>query len=116
MNLTTHETTSKPSLPNEPTNTPTAFARWLESGALMLWPARIEKRLHEVAPALGLTANETPNRWQIQLGVARMLHRVLYRSESIGSCEAHPVRDTWLARLLHRRRRPGGAGGPGEFA
>jgi hypothetical protein len=46
------------------------------------------------------TGRRTPNLWQVELGVLRMLHRVLFRSETIGTCAAHPVRDTWRARLL----------------
>jgi len=45
----------------------------------------------------------TPNLWQIELGVLRMWHRALFRSETIGTCAAHPVRANWRARLLAYR-------------
>lgn len=45
----------------------------------------------------------TPNLWQIQLGVLRMQHRVLFRSETIGTCETAAVRASWRARLLQWR-------------
>lgn len=41
-----------------------------------------------------------PNSWQIFLGVSRMWHRILFRSETIGTCKEHPVRATRRARLL----------------
>jgi len=43
-----------------------------------------------------------PNLWQLGLGVLRMWHRVLFRSETIGTCSS-PVRRTWRARLLENR-------------
>ncbi len=43
-----------------------------------------------------------PNRWQIALGVARMWHRMLFRSETVGTSSA-PPRRTWLARLVRPR-------------
>jgi len=44
-----------------------------------------------------------PNVWQITLGVLRMWHRVLFRSETIGTCTDFPVRDNWRARLMKVR-------------
>jgi hypothetical protein len=44
-----------------------------------------------------------PNVWQIELGVLRMWHRVIFRPETIGTCSARPVRQTWRARLLQWR-------------
>src|SRR5690606_34889699 len=41
-----------------------------------------------------------PNVWQITLGVARMWHRVLFRSETIGTCRTFRPRRTLRARLL----------------
>jgi hypothetical protein len=43
-----------------------------------------------------------PNAWQLSLGVLRMWHRVLFRSDSVG-LSAAPVRKTWRARLLRNR-------------
>ncbi|MBX3275021.1 MAG: hypothetical protein KF729_32450 [Sandaracinaceae bacterium] len=68
---------------------------------LLLFPNRVETNLAAVERA-GLVP-VTPNPWQITLGVARMWHRVLFRSETIGTCAADPVRPSWRARLLERR-------------
>ena len=78
--------------------TKTKFPWW--SHALLLRPARIEESLARIRDA-GLVET-TPNLWQIALGVLRMWHRVLFRSETIGTCD-DPVRTTWRARLLHAR-------------
>lgn len=67
----------------------------------MLFPDRIESALEAVDRA-GLV-ERTPNLWQITQGVLRMWHRVLFRSETIGTCAEDPVRPTWRARLLERR-------------
>lgn len=69
--------------------------------ALLLFPERIGDNLDRVAAA-GLVPR-TPNRWQIGLGVLRMWHRVLFRSETIGTCADDPIRPTWRARLLDWR-------------
>lgn len=69
--------------------------------ALTYAPRRVAGALSRVA-ASGLHPR-TPNLWQIQLGVLRMQHRLLFRSETIGTCAAHPVRPTWRARLLQAR-------------
>ena len=52
--------------------------------------------------------SRTPNRWQVQLGILRMAHRVLFRSETVGTSSA-PVRSTLRARLFAWRaaRLPG---------
>ena len=64
-------------------------------------PRRVAKNLERVRSA-GLLAH-TPNEWQVTLGVLRMWHRVLFRSDTIGTCTDHPVRNTWRAKmLLHR--------------
>jgi len=68
---------------------------------LLLFPHAIAATLERVADC-GIVAR-TPNLWQVQLGVWRMMHRVLFRSETIGTCTAFPVRSTWRARLLRFR-------------
>jgi len=71
--------------------------RW-HAWLLLLAPGRVQhglQRVRETALVSGV-----PNLWQIELGVLRMWHRALFRSESIGTCEAFPVRSTWRARLL----------------
>mgnify|MGYP000949203555 CR=1 FL=1 len=61
----------------------------------------MEARLDEIRRA-GLV-RDVPNAWQISLGVLRMVHRVLFRSETIGTCADHAVRPTLRARLLESR-------------
>ncbi|HSN34029.1 MAG TPA: hypothetical protein VLU41_15175 [Ideonella sp.] len=68
--------------------------------ALLLDPDRVEARLAQIAES-GLVAR-TPNLWQLALGVVRMAHRVAFRSDTVGTCDA-PVRATWRARLLSWR-------------
>lgn len=70
---------------------------------LLLFPRRIEARLEELRSSGLFEPDEIPNLWQVQLGVARMWHRVLFRPETIGTCAAAPVRPTWRAKLLERR-------------
>src|SRR5262245_44929495 len=69
--------------------------------ALLLAPARIDAALARIHAANMVP--KTPNRWQISLGVLRMVHRLITRPETIGTCKAHPVRATWRARLLEVR-------------
>ena len=45
----------------------------------------------------------TPNLWQIELGVLRMLHRVVFRSDTIGTSSSQRVRPTIRARFLALR-------------
>ncbi len=70
---------------------------------MLFFPMRVARNLERVRAA-GIVP-EVPNLWQIQLGVLRMWHRVLFRPESIGMCASRPVRPTWLARLLENRAR-----------
>jgi len=68
---------------------------------LLIWPPTIERRLAQVEAA-GLVEH-TPTLAQIRRGVLRMWHRLVFRSETIGCCQDHPVRKTWRARLLQWR-------------
>lgn len=63
---------------------------------VLLWPRRVAEGLARVSAA-GLPA---PNLFQVELGVLRMWHRILFRSETIGTCREDPVRSSWRARLL----------------
>ncbi len=45
----------------------------------------------------------TPTRAQIDRGILRMLHRLVFRTETVGTCKAGTVRSTWRARLLQWR-------------
>lgn len=64
-------------------------------------PRRVMARLEQLVD-VGVIAR-APTLWQIQLGVLRMWHRVLFRAETVGTCSDHPVRSTWRARLLRFR-------------
>lgn len=68
---------------------------------LLIHPARVEEHLRGLVEA-GVI-EEAPTLWQVELGVLRMWHRVLFRPETIGTCAEQPVRSTLRARLLHKR-------------
>ncbi len=68
---------------------------------LLLKPRVIQKHLEQIEQAGALP--RTPNLWQLSLGVMRMWHRILFRSETIGMCTDYPVRKNWRARLFERR-------------
>ncbi len=63
---------------------------------LLLHPPTVARRLEQVREAWGFA----PTLWQVELGVLRMWHRVVFRPGSIGTCAEHQVRPTWRARLL----------------
>lgn len=65
---------------------------------LLLQPRRVLRGLERVA-AGGLP---TPNLWQVELGLLRMWQRILFRSETIGTCSG-PLRSTRRAKLLSWR-------------
>jgi hypothetical protein len=44
-----------------------------------------------------------PNPWQLCLGVLRLWHRSIFRSETVGTSPEGTVRPTWRARLLANR-------------
>jgi hypothetical protein len=79
--------------------TPRAPLPWF-ARAVLIDAQRIERRLDEIARS-GLVPR-VPNAWQIALGVLRMWHRLLFRSEEIGTSSSRP-RPTWRARLLDLR-------------
>jgi len=68
---------------------------------VLLRPAIIADHLERVRRS-GLVA-EVPNAWQLTLGVFRMFHRMATRPETIGLSTSHPVRRSWLARLVAPR-------------
>jgi hypothetical protein len=61
--------------------------------------AAIERRL----AAIERTGVAVPNTFQLSLGVLRMWHRILFRSETIGTARDRPVRGSPRARRLERR-------------
>ena len=68
---------------------------------VLLRPSRIAAALDAVRAARLVDPVPTP--FQIELGVLRMWHRILFRPETIGMAASHPVRDDRWARLLERR-------------
>ncbi|MEZ4299785.1 MAG: hypothetical protein R3B70_32855 [Polyangiaceae bacterium] len=84
---------------HESVRVPPAPLPWFAKVVLVDAP-RVERRLGEVA-ASGLVPR-VPNTWQIALGVLRMWHRLLFRSEEIGTSANRP-RPNLRARLLHFR-------------
>lgn len=73
----------------------------LHAFLLLLRPNRVRFNLEAVRQAS--LVERVPNLWQIELGVLRMWHRILFRPETIGMSAAHPVRPGWRARLLEKR-------------
>lgn len=73
---------------------------WL-SRLILIDPQVVHERLAR-AQAAGLV-ERAPNLWQVTLGIARMWQRVLFRSDTIGTCREHPPRATWRARLMKPR-------------
>ena len=70
---------------------------------LLLYPREIAARLDGLRESGFVPPDEVPNLWQIQLGIARMWHRLLFRSDTIGTCADFEPRRTWRARLLTSR-------------
>lgn len=68
---------------------------------ILLRPRRVVRAL-EAATRSGLVGR-VPSLWQIELGVLRMWHRILFRPETIGTCSDYAVRDDPWARLLEYR-------------
>lgn len=68
---------------------------------LLVNPAKVSASLEKVR-ARGVVRS-VPNLWQIELGVISMWHRVLFRSDTVGTSSSDPRRDTWRARLLEWR-------------
>jgi hypothetical protein len=77
-----------------------APAPWL-CRLLLLRPETVAARLAEAERA-GLCA-KAPNLWQITLGILRMWHRVLFRSDTIGLSRSRPPRASPRARWLRHR-------------
>jgi len=63
--------------------------------------ARIVERLARIQVAGIVPITPTPR--QILAGVRRMVERLLFRTETVGTCASQPVRNTWRARLLKHR-------------
>ena len=85
---------------NPATTLPAVATPW-HAWPLFIQPGRIAQGLERVR-ALELV-DPCPNLWQLELGVMRMWHRALFRSDTIGTCTDFAPRKTWRARLLHNR-------------
>jgi hypothetical protein len=69
----------------------------------LLFPKTIAENLETLRTSGLVAPGEVPNLWQIQLGVLRMWHRVVYRPESIGMSKDFAPRKSWRAKLLEKR-------------
>ena len=68
---------------------------------VLLRPAQIARSLDAIGAAR--LVEPLPTLFQIELGVLRMWHRILFRPETIGMTAVHPVRDDRWARRLEKR-------------
>lgn len=68
---------------------------------LLLRPARVRATLDALGRS-GLV-EKVPNLWQVELGVLRMLHRIVFRPGSIGTALQGAVRQDPWARLFENR-------------
>ncbi|MBM4358670.1 MAG: hypothetical protein FJ096_11240 [Deltaproteobacteria bacterium] len=75
-----------------------ASALPLVARLLLVDPRAIDARLDRLRESRSL--EDVPNAWQLTLGIARMWHRVVFRSDTIGTCRSHPVRRSLRARAL----------------
>lgn len=66
---------------------------------ILVRPARIEQNLARICQTLGLAR---PTEWQLCLGVLRLWHRVLFRSNTVGTSGGR-IRPNLRARLLALR-------------
>ena len=66
--------------------------------ALLVRPRVIEENLERIKE-IDLV-DTVPNTWQIGQGILRMWHRIVFRSDTIGTSDDLAVRDTWRARML----------------
>lgn len=64
---------------------------------ILVRPTTIRANLSRVCETYALPQ---PNEWQLCLGVLRLWHRVLFRTETVGTSNAGTVRPTWRARAL----------------
>ncbi len=76
-----------------PTAAPIAWHAW----PVLLAPRLVARQLARV-DTLGW--GPAPSLWQIELGVLRMWHRMVFRPHTIGTCTEDPRRPGWRARLL----------------
>lgn len=76
---------------------------------LLLRPERVQAHLDRIgasevaAPHVAAMGGTMPNLWQVSQGVLRMVHRIIFRFNSIGLSRDNPVRTNLRARLLRFR-------------
>jgi hypothetical protein len=68
---------------------------------LLLHPRRIATSLDRIREAR--LVPEVPNLWQVFLGTLYMTHRLVFRSETVGTCHGGRVRPGLRPRLLQNR-------------
>lgn len=71
------------------------------SYVVLFSPSRVHANL-ERAVAAGVV-DESPNTWQLCLGALRMWHRLLFRTDTVGTSSGPPPRQRLRARLLENR-------------
>jgi hypothetical protein len=80
-------------------NAVTTFPGW-HARLVLLAPGRVAEGLARLR-AIGW--GPVPNLWQVELAVLRMWERILFRSDTIGTCADDPPRRTLRARFLRFR-------------
>lgn len=68
---------------------------------ILLRPKRVARSLERIRAAS--PDRILPNEWQLSLGVLRMWQRILFRSDTVGTCADGTVRQGWRARALSVR-------------
>lgn len=68
---------------------------------LLVDPERVLTHLERMR-ARGVV-DVAPTPWQLCLGVLRLWHRLVFRTDTVGTSAAGHIRPTWRARLLHHR-------------
>jgi len=66
---------------------------------LLLRPRRVQTLLARIAAS----GRPAPCLWQVEMGILRMWHRMIFRGDTIGTCQHHPVRQGWRAWWLQFR-------------
>jgi len=82
-----------------PAPAPARFA-W-HAYLVLLRPSQIARALDAMRAAR--VVEPVPTLFQIELGVMRMWHRILFRPDTIGTTADYPVRDDRWARMLEKR-------------
>lgn len=93
------DTPTTPIAVQPPVDAPPRFP-W-HAYVLLLRPSRIARALDAIRAAR--VVDTVPTLFQIELGVLRMWHRILFRSDTIGTTSDFAVRDDPWARMLEKR-------------